>query len=266
MLQSEATQAFAKKIEAATFCQLLSHEQISITRKGKDPVSYTSFAVWWLASNEGIGHHSAQVMRRLLTIAYNKYLAESAQDLTLKARIKEQELPSLIIKCFLHFQSLKEKVGPSQNVRNFLDPCFKEAGEATQEEHNPMVAYLEQLQNSGCLGPAEYEVVKKGTGPQTSRCTKFYCDEAEFKLRYKEYCNRNGFDSSEHAYSRALYQSPFGKLNITIKKATYEHWPPYENNGKKVVEGDLKRRSFLYGVWTYGHGLPWDFKDNGFIQ
>ena len=129
-----------------------------------------------------------------------------------------------------------------------------------------MVAYLEHLQNSDCLGPADYEHVKKGTGPQTFRCTKFYCEEVEFKRCYKEFCNRNGFDSSEHAYSRALYQSPFGKLNITIKKATYEHWPPYENNNGVEVRGPLQRRSFLYGVWTYEHGLPWKFKDNGFIQ
>jgi hypothetical protein len=265
MLQSEATQIFAKKIEPATFCQLLSHEQVSITKKGKDPQNYLSHALWWIASNEGCGHEKhAQCMRRLITIPYTIYLDESKQDLTLKARIKKEEIANLIIKSFLHFELLKERVGPSQNVRNFLAPVFKEAGEATQEEHNPMVAYLEHLQNMGCLGPAEYETVKTSS-LEHSRCKKFYCEETDFKLHYKEYCNRHGFDSSASAYSRAIYQSPFGKFNITIKKKTREYWPPYINKDGK--RGPTVQRSFLYGVWCYEYGLPWkNESSNGFLS
>jgi hypothetical protein len=265
ILQSECTQNFAKKIEPATFCQLLSHEQVSITKKGKDPQTYLSNAPWWIASNEGCGHEKySQCMRRLVTIPYDKYLDEASQDLTLKSEIKSKELPFLIIKSFLHFQALKNKVGLSSNVRNFLDPVFRKAGEDAQEEHNAMIAYLEHLQAQGCLAPPEYnnDRTQKNGGKDVKRCTAFYCDETMFKQRYKDFCIKRGYEEKEWAYSKSIFQAPFGKFKIEIKKRMREHWPPYENKDGVKVRGTEKRQTFLYGVWCYENCKPWDNSAN----
>jgi hypothetical protein len=180
---------------ATLFQQMISGENITMAKKGEEPVELRWTQPIIFAGNElfNLADKGGSITRRTITIPFYRKVKEENKIMDMDERLLAN-VGNILHKMTCYYLRKRKEIG-KQSIWNNMPIHFIEQREKVSRETNPFVSFI----NTNTL--VEYN-------------QEFYCQMDLLRLSFKSYCRTNGHDFEN--LRPDVYMSPFADLSDLV--------------------------------------------------